>query len=251
MDLRVAVPTDEHFPYQDDAARSVALQIVRDFDPEVRIALSDGLDFYAVSRFDKDPDKMKLGGLQKEIDAWVAGQREWKDASPRARVVPVLGNHEDRLRKYLWKHPELADLDVLKLESVLKFAELGMEDARDELELGNPYRLVVKHGTRIRQQSGYTARAELEKEFYSANLITGHTHRGGVHHAKTRNGVVSAYEGFCLCRLDPDYDPQPNWQQGICLATVGDHGVFIEPILFSRHQRKVFAQWRGKEYCQS
>jgi hypothetical protein len=252
VDLRVAFPTDEHYPYQDEHARSVALQIVRDFDPDVRIALSDGLDFYAVSRFDKDPAKLKAGGLQDEIDAWRAGQREWADASPRARVVALLGNHEDRLRKYLWKHPELADLDVLKLESVLHFAEHHIEgDVQDELELGNLYKLVIKHGSRIRQQSGYTARAELEKEFYTANVISGHTHRGGVHHAMTRRGVVSAYEGFCLCRLDPDYDPQPNWQQGIVLATVSETGVYVEPVLFSRHMDQVTALWRGKEYRQS
>ncbi len=251
MDLRVAFPTDEHFPYQDENARSVALQIVRDFDPDIRIAMSDGLDFYSVSKFDKDPAVLKVGGLQNEIDAWIAGQREWLDASPRARVIPLLGNHEDRLRKYLWQHPELHDLEVLKLENILKFSELHIEGkVLDEFAMGANHKLVIKHGSRIRQQSAYSARAELEKEFYAANVLTGHTHRGGAHHATTRRGVVSAFECFCLCSLTPAYDPSPNWQQGIVLATVGDAGVFVEPILFTRDFGRVVARWRGKEYSQ-
>ncbi len=56
---RLVFPTDEHFPFQDEHARSVALQIVADFQPEVRIAGSDGLDFYALSKFDKDPHQDK------------------------------------------------------------------------------------------------------------------------------------------------------------------------------------------------
>jgi len=251
MDLRVAFPTDEHFPFQDENARSVALQITRDFDPDVRVTLSDGLDFYSVSHFDKDPIVLKAGGLQREIDSWIAGQREWKDAMPRARTYAILGNHEDRLRKYLWKHPELHDLEVLKLENLLKFSELGIEPGvRDEVEFGEAHKLIVKHGSRIRQHSAYSAAAELQKEFYAANIVTGHTHRGGTHYAATRHGVVAALEGFCLCRLDPAYDPSPNWQQGIVLSTVTDHGVFFEPVLFTRYLGKVVAQWRGKEYSQ-
>ena len=56
---RLVFPTDEHFPFQDEHARSVALQITADFQPEIRIAGSDGLDFYGLSKFDKDPHRMK------------------------------------------------------------------------------------------------------------------------------------------------------------------------------------------------
>jgi predicted phosphodiesterase len=251
MDLRVAFPTDEHFPFQDENARSVALQIIRDFDPDVRVTLSDGLDFYSISSFDKDPTVLKAGGLQKEIDAWIAGQKEWLDASPHARVYAILGNHEDRLRKYLWKHPELSDLEVLKLENLLHFERLNIRgEVQLEVEIGDVHKLVVKHGKRIRQQSAYSARAELEKEFYAASVLTGHTHRGGTHYAQTRRGVVTALECYCLCRLDPAYDPSPNWQQGIVLSTISESGIGFEPILFTRHLGKVVAQWRGKEYRQ-
>jgi len=63
--------------------------------------------------------------------------------------------------------------------------------------------------------------------------------------------VVEAHEGFCLCRLDPEYTPRPNWQQGIVLATVTPTSLSIEPVRFFRHCGKVRAVWRGKDYAES
>ena len=245
--VKVAFPTDEHFPYQDEKARSVALKIVSDFNPDIRIAGSDGLDFYSVSKFDKDPDRMKNGGLQKEIDAWAAGQREWIDASPNAVAKFIPGNHENRLPKYLWRHPELHGLEVLELKNLLKFKDLGIQETKnDEVSVGS---LLIKHGLFVRKWSGYSANAELANEFFAVHTLTGHTHRGGTTYATTRNGVVSAHEGFCLCRLDPEYIANPNWQQGIVLAEVRDNKtVSFEPVPFYRRRNKVCGIWRGKEY---
>ena len=33
--MKIAFPTDEHFPFQDDQAREVAMMIVQDFDPDL------------------------------------------------------------------------------------------------------------------------------------------------------------------------------------------------------------------------
>jgi hypothetical protein len=253
--VRLAFPTDEHCPYQDDSARSVALQIVRDFNPNLRIAGSDGLDFYTVSHFDKDPARLKAGGLQDEINVWQACQREWKDASPNAAVFFLVGNHEDRLRRYLWKHPELAGLEVLTLPVLLGFASLGIvwETAKGEranLELALYGKLVVKHGHYVRKHSAYSARAEAEAEAFAVSTISGHTHRGGTHYITHRGGVIQAQESFCLCRLEPEYVEHPNWQQGIVLAMVGPDFVSIEAIPFYRRQSKVQAVWREKHYVE-
>ena len=68
--IKIAFPTDEHFPFQNDRAREVALKIVQDFGPDVVPAGSDGLDFYKLSRFDRDPARMKAHSLQEEIQMW-------------------------------------------------------------------------------------------------------------------------------------------------------------------------------------
>ena len=244
--MRIAFPTDEHFPYQDDAARAVALKIVEDFNPDIRISGSDGLDFYSLSKFDKDPARIK--GLQTEIDKWKAGQREWQDASPNAVVQYLQGNHEDRLPSYLKRHPELYGLNVLKIENLLDFDGLGITKRTDYSEFGIPGVVVFKHGSIVRGHSAFSAKGEIEKEFFCTPVVTGHTHRGGKFFASTRKGIVQAVEAFCLCRLDPGYIKNPNWQQGIVLAEIVNNILAIEDIpIFTLRRRKV-AVWRGKEY---
>lgn len=238
--------TDEHFPFQNEKARSVAMSIVRAFDPDIRICGSDGLDFYALSKFDKNPERASSSKLQLEINAWKTGQREWRDASPNAKPFFLTGNHEDRLRKYLWKHPELADLEVLRLENILDFAGLGIEEGGSELMLYD--NLVIRHGDHVRKYSGYSAKAELEREFFSRSILTGHTHRGGSHFATARGKVIEAHECFCLCSLEPEYVEHPNWQNGIVLAEVDKNHLWVDPILFHNYKGKVIAHWRGKEY---
>jgi hypothetical protein len=250
--VRIAFPTDEHFPFQDEQARLVALQIVSDFNPDIRIAGSDGLDFYGLSRFDKNPRRVKVG-LQMELDAWMAGQREWRSAAPNAEAFYLVGNHEDRLRRYLWNNPELHDLEVLRLPNILRMAELGItwemeKGDRANRELVVNGQLVIKHGSVVRKHSAYSARGELENESGVISVMTGHTHRGGSTYLRTRKGIVQAHEGFCLCSLEPEYVEHPNWQQGILLATITEDGVSIEPVPFYRSYGRVKAVWRGREY---
>jgi len=250
---KVAFPTDEHYPFQDEPARQVALKIIADFKPDLRVAGSDGLDFYTLSVFDKDPQRMKNANLQHEIESWKKGQREWKDASPDARIWYVAGNHEDRLRRHLWRHPELFDLEVLRLPNLLGFAEMGIpwnNDPMAHVELELHKKLILRHGGMVRQHSAYTAKAMLEKEKYARSVIHGHTHRGGTHMVTTRDEVVQAQEGFCLCKLDPEYTEHPNWQQGITLAEVDDNILSIDAIPFHRVGSCVVARWRGKEYSE-
>lgn len=251
--IKVAFPTDEHFPYQDERARDLALQIVQDFQPDLRICGSDGMDFYSVSGFDKDPERLRDGGLQREIDGWMAGQREWDSAAPNAKKFFLVGNHEARLARYLYRHPELFDLEALRLPNLLKLKEQDVIwewDKKDaaNLEISLYGRLLVRHGEVVRKHSAYSAKAELEREFYAISIMTGHTHRGGSHYVTTRAGLRQAHECFCLCRLDPPYLQNPNWQQGIVLAEVSQVTLLVEPIPFSTVNGKLSAIWRGKQY---
>jgi hypothetical protein len=248
---KLAIVSDEHFPFQDDKARSVALKVVRDFNPDILAVGLDGIDFYQISSFDKDPARVKVG-LQEEINAWKSGQREWKDAAPNAVRYFIPGNHEDRHRRYLWRHPEIASLDVLKLEAVLELDDLGIKYEEDKFlkneEINIDNVVVIKHGSFVRKGAAMSARAELENEHYSISTLTGHTHRGGSYFARTRTGMVQAHECFCLCRLDPDYVKNPDWQQGIILAEVVGDVLSVESVAIKSSRRRKVAVWRGKEY---
>ena len=252
--FKVAFPTDEHFPFQDERARTVAMRIINDFDPHVLVCGSDGIDFYTISRFDKDPKRQF--DLQNEIDSWTAGVREWADAAPNAQLAFIPGNHEDRLRRYIWRHPEMAGLDALRLDRLLGLRNLnilyeegdalGESYTQSELSIGP---LLIKHGSMVRKHSAYTARGEMEKEFYNVPvLLTGHTHRGGCHMAQTRNGLVRAYESFCLCDTSPAYVTRPNWMQGIVIATIYGTLIQVEPIPFIDMNGHKCAIWRDRLY---
>jgi hypothetical protein len=247
--MKIAFPTDEHVPFDDPRAREVALKIVQDFKPDHFVSGSDGLDFYLLSKFDKNPERAKLG-LQHEINAWKSVQREWDDALGEGTEKHfVLGNHEDRLRKYLWKHPEIASLDGMQLHIILGLEGLGYTNAlmsKDEVVFNEA--LVVKHGGVVRKHSGNSARGELEQERFAISTLTGHTHRGGHVYARTRFGDIQACEGFCLCSLNPEYVTHPDWQQGIVLAEVWGSQVTFEPVLIQGDGKKT-AIWRGKEYA--
>jgi hypothetical protein len=248
--MRIAFVTDEHFPFQDDQAREVAMYMVEDFKPHHLILGSDGLDFYDISNFDKDPARVKVD-LQKEIDLWKEGVREWAFVAPGAVKKYIPGNHEDRLRRYLWRHPEIASLDALNLNNILDFSGLGIEWNEQEYtqaEIVYFDKLAIRHGKYVRQGAGLSARAELEADRYSISIMTGHTHRGGTIHATTRNGLVTGQECFCLCKLDPPYMARPNWQQGIVFMEVDENILTIDAIPIQTFQRWKVAYWRGKEY---
>lgn len=246
--VRVAFPTDEHYPFQDDYARALALKLVEDFKPDVMITGSDGMDFYSVSTFAKDPERVAANRLQAEIDAWQRGQMEWCTASPGAQRIFLIGNHEDRLRKYLWHQASaLSGLRALEISNLLNFSSLAIAP-EPQTEIVIQGQLVIKHGSLVRKHSAATAKAEMESEFHQYSVMTGHTHRGGTYYATTRDGVKRADECFCLCRLDPEYVRNPNWQQGIVFATVTAAGVDVESIPFTGGGRKRRAFWRGREW---
>jgi hypothetical protein len=245
---RIAFPTDEHVPFQDDKARQVALKIVQDFKPTHMPAGSDALDFYQLSRFDKDPMRAKT--IQNDVDAWMKIQKEWQSAAPTAKRRFLRGNHEFRFEKELWKLPSFCDLDVLKLENILELDRFGIENGIfDEWDLGS---LLITHGSVVRQQSAASARGEVERQRHQISTMTGHTHRGGTYYTSTRTGMVTGIECFCLCQLDPWYvNRKLDWQQGIVLATIHkDKSLQFEPIPFFRVDGKVAAHWRDKEYTE-
>lgn len=252
---KVIFATDAHVPFQDKHAVELAMKIGADFNPDLRVAGSDGLDFYKLSRFDKDPLRAKGITLQEEIYEWQRMEQAWNDACPNAKAKYLLGNHEIRLRKYIWeKAPEMASLEGLSFENVLALDALGIDYEDFSIETNNQEfmigSLAVKHGAFARKHSGWSVKAELENEFYAVNVMVGHSHRAAQVFVTTRNGLVKGVEGFCLCDLHPPYTVggHPNWQQGITLAAVNEENVDFELIPFERQGGYLRAVWRGKEY---
>lgn len=199
--------TDWHVPYHDPLAINAALGFVAKLQPQV-LVVHEVHDFYALSRFDKDP--ARINSLQDEIDQVTAYFTVLRNTCPAARIILLKSNHLARLKKYLWKNaPALASLRALHIEGLLELEKHRIEYMDDFTHQG----FLFKHGSIVRAGSGMTARAELIKEGVSG--ASGHTHRLAQIYRRIRGGAFTWIESGCLCKLDPDYlEGTADWQQG-------------------------------------
>lgn len=223
MKNKFVVLSDIHFPYQDDKAIKAALNFIKTNPVDTIILNGDILDFYDVSSFDKDPDR--INSLQEEINLAQKFFKKLRDLSPNGRIVFVKGNHEQRIERYLKKHPELYSLDALKLPNLLGLDKFNIEYKDKGFKLGS---LKIIHGDMVRKFSGYTARGELEK--HDSSGISSHTHRGAAYYYRTPERYLAWFESFCLCDLNPEYINEPNWQAGILYGYVEKDSFAVTPI---------------------
>lgn len=164
---KFVVLSDLHLPYEDKEALKAVYKFLGHNEVNTIILNGDILDMYDVSSFDKDPNR--INSLQQELNSAYKFFKKLRELSPKAEIVFIKGNHEDRLERYLKKHPELFSLDALKLPNLLRLAEFDIGYEPKAYKLGS---LKITHGSIVRKYSGYTAKAELEKNDCSG--ISGH-----------------------------------------------------------------------------
>ena len=207
--LRVAL-NDHHFPFSDPVAVGLTTEFIRNNRPQAIDILGDLLDIYGLSRFDHDPSR--TGCLQSEIDEAKEYLAELRRACPKAEIRYSLGNHENRLQKYIWQNSsELASLKTLHLPHLLELEKLRIH-CHDELHPYHVGPLLFVHGTMARKHSGASARAHYER--YGCPVIHGHCHRIGAYYHRVWDTQHGAWENGCLCEMDPHYLLKPDWQQG-------------------------------------
>lgn len=212
---RAVFINDLHVPFQDKHALSQVMNFIAWFKPQQLFVVGDLLDFYALSRFDKDPER--LLSLQDELDEAhdvLSALRQY--AGDDCKMHFLEGNHEHRLERYLWQHPEIAKLTSLKLPALLQLNKINVKHYtyRDHAQW---HGLRVEHGDRVRQLSGATACAMLKARGVSG--LSGHTHRLASHYHTDEAGDDVWFENGCLCGLKPEYVMgTPNWQHGFAVG---------------------------------
>lgn len=202
---------DIHAPFHDILALEAMYSFIKWWKPNDVIFLGDVVDFYAISRFVKDPERALK--LQDELDEAKSILSHIRRLCPAAKFYFIKGNHEARLQKYLWSQAkELASLRTLRIENQLGFKDLDIEYIENGIM---KYKgIMLKHGNLVRKYAGYTARGEFEKTGMSG--ASAHTHRACVYYHSNDGGDYVWMECGCLCRLDAEYleGEQPNWKQG-------------------------------------
>lgn len=212
------VLSDFQIPFHDVDAVKLTLAFASELKPYGVILNGDVVDCYSLSDFDKNP--LQKASLQTEIE--LAGKLMGQFQHVKERIW-LGGNHEDRLRRVIWRNPAFAGLKELEFPQLFHLADYGFKwkEYGDVHRLG---KLSVTHGDTVRASSGATARAHFEK--FGGSVLHGHTHRLGAYYRTNGTGTHGAWENGCLCRLDPEYVKRPDWQQGFSVVHVGAGGAF-------------------------
>lgn len=214
---RVVFVPDVHVPEHDADAVAAVLEFIRTFQPDRIYFLGDVIDNPQLSRFRSDPQRMLQ--LQDDLDATFDLLTLFRVRSPDAEIVWIEGNHEERLRKWLWDNPVMAQMRGLQPEVLFRCEELGIRYVRsnqDEEMCG----WTITHGTLVRKWSGWSAKAEHEK--HGTSGVSAHTHRAGVFSHSRANGSWTWIEAGCVCSLKPGYARHPDWQHAFAYATIDD-----------------------------
>ncbi len=220
-----AILQDTHNPHHDQKAIDGVRSFLKKLQPKLLLLPGDLNDFYPISKFDKNPNRANR--LQTDIDSTADMLGGFRKIVPNARIILELGNHEDRLRRYLWSGaPALATLDCLTIEGLYKLKENDIECVDYEQGVVINGILMVTHGDLIRAHSGYTAKGMMDK--HGGSGVHGHSHRLGSHYKRDRFGVWGWFENGCLCDLNPDYVTNPNWQQGFSVVEFSKERFWVQ-----------------------
>jgi predicted phosphodiesterase len=219
------VMSDIHIPFHDAAALETALQEIEDTRPVGIVLLGDVADFHAISRWENDPRNRDFEG---ERQAVVQFLKHLRERFPTQRIIYKLGNHEERLERYMrTKAPELLGMECLQFRELIEADSVGVEVVGDQrrIALG---RLTLIHGHEYRfaiSNPVGPARGLFLKS--NTTAMCGHFHQTSQYSKRALDDVHRACWSLgALCQLDPEYRPINEWNHGFAIVTVAANGSF-------------------------
>lgn len=212
---------DMHVPYHYKPALQIALSEGRDHGVDSVLIAGDGVDFYGVSFWEKDPRKRRfheeLSNLQEIL-------RIIRKMFPNAEIIYQIGNHEERYFRYMkGKAPELLGLKCLDFDNLIDpIPEVGSKMGIKFV----PEKRIVKIG-HLNCIHGH----EFGKSMFSPVnparglylrgkeiAMCGHHHQTSEHTETTMNDkVIACWSVGCLCDLHPEYLPINKWNHGFAI----------------------------------
>ena len=222
------VKSNELTPFHDRLALDVVLQVAEKTRPDKIVFMGDALDLPEwTDKFYKSPEfYFTTQPAVNELHEWLAKFRQHTGS-----MDYLEGNHELRLPRFVGKNviaaynlkpanqPDIPD--ILGIESLLDLPGLGVNyiSPYPDAELWLNDNLRLSHGSMVRQGSGTTVRAMVQKARNSE--VIAHTHRlesAGITEHRRRGPVTyMIYSIGTLARIDggvPASTDRNNWQQG-------------------------------------
>lgn len=127
----VVVAADAHVPYHDQDALEIMLERTIAIGAKTLVLLGDWLDCYQISSFDRDPRNKPFA---EEVSILRTILKTITLAMPGVRIIYKIGNHEERLERYLNRMaPALVGLKGTTIEEQIDSNhELGIEFVNDK-----------------------------------------------------------------------------------------------------------------------
>jgi len=220
---KILIISDIHAPYHDPEALELALNYGVDHGANTVLINGDLIDFYQLSRFEKDPRKR---GAKFEIDCVKQILKYIRYKYPKAIIIWYKGNHCHRWDKYmLAKAPELLDIEEFSMYSIFGLAELQiiLIDNNRGTKAG---KLNIRHGHEFYGSGGvFPARSYFLKA--KDNILVSHVHRTSEYTEPNINKKINGgWSIGCLSDLDPDYNPNNSYNLGFAFVETDKSGDF-------------------------
>jgi len=201
--------SDLHIPYHSISAITAALDYGKQENVNTIIINGDLIDFYQMSRFEKDPRKRSA---KFEFDATKAFLRVLRHEFPKAQIYWLKGNHDVRYEHWLMaKAPEVFDDPYYKLEERLRLSEENIHLIGDKT-LVKAGKLNIHHGHLFFR--GFIAPVNSARGLFlraKESTICGHVHKISEHTETNLSGhLTTCWSTGCLAELSPDYSPFAN-----------------------------------------
>jgi len=217
--------SDIHIPYHNIQALTAALKYGMEQGVNTIIINGDLIDFYAVSRFDKDPRKRNFANEILSTREFLATLRE---LFPTQNIYFKLGNHDIRYEHYIInKAPDLLGINEFNLESLLHLERYNIVMIPDK-QLIHAGKLTILHGHELGKST--FSPVNVARGLYTRakdNAICGHSHQTSHHTEPNINGrVVACWSIGCLSELHPDYAPYNKYNHGFAHIKVFEDETF-------------------------
>ena len=216
VEVRAVFIGDAQVPEVDYGAHRAAVQFLSyylgQFDgPAYLFVMGDMLDVARLSKFGTPTDAPSVA---EELDELKRILADYRNAAPRATTVFLSGNHEFRIERAIRSTPDLGVL-VKPLPELLDFEALGIKHHVPYIPAGMVEfsgSLLVTHGYKVGQSSGYSAHRHLANTGWST--IHGHSHRLGVVSRTFYDRQIYGIENGCMALPQHYVAGVADWQLG-------------------------------------
>jgi hypothetical protein len=221
----VGILSDIHVPFHSEVALQAAVGHFKTVGIDALILNGDTCDFYAISRWIKDPKKRDFRGeitAATQLLAWL------RQEFPGVPIIFKSGNHEERWRHWLWQHaPEISDDPRMGLDQWLDSRSTASSWSKTN---GRSCAVSCRSCTATRKAKASAARSTRHAVRFLRLLHTvleGHGHRTSGHaESDMWHRETFCWSTGCLCDLTPEYARVNRWNWGFATVTVDTAGSF-------------------------